>query len=51
MSIRGRGNKIIIKPIDEDLGKLFDEAKKLRPKYMLTAKQMDEVVEREILRQ
>ena len=51
LELKREGNKIIIKPIDEDLGKLFDEAKKLRPKYMLTAKQMDEVVEREILRQ
>ena len=44
------GNKIVIKPIGEDLQKLFEEAKSLKPKFRLTAKQMDEVVEREILR-
>ncbi|MBI2580794.1 AbrB/MazE/SpoVT family DNA-binding domain-containing protein [Candidatus Woesearchaeota archaeon] len=43
------GNKIVIKPIGDDLQKLFGEARNLRPKLKLTAKQMDEVVEREIL--
>ena len=43
------GNKIIIKPIGEDLQKLFEEAKSLKPKFRLTAKQMDEVIEHEIL--
>lgn len=43
------GNKIIIKPIGEDLQKLFEQAKSLKPKFRLTAKQMDEVVEHEIL--
>ena len=41
-------NKIIIKPISEDLQKLFKEAKSLKPKFRFTAKQMDEVVEHEI---
>lgn len=43
------GNKIVIKPIGEDLQKLFEEAHNLKPKFKFTAKQMDEVVEREIL--
>ncbi len=43
------GNKIVIKPIGEDLQKLFEEAHNLKPKFRFTAKQMDEVVEREIL--
>ena len=43
------GNKIVIKPIGEDLQKLFDEARNIKPKFKFTAKQMDEVVEREIL--
>lgn len=43
------GNKIVIKPIGEDLQKLFKQAKSLKPKFKLTAKQMDEAVEREIL--
>lgn len=43
------GNKIVIKPIGEDLQKLFKEAHNLKPKFKFTAKQMDDVVEREIL--
>ena len=43
------GNKIVIKPIGEDLQKLFEEAKNLKPRFKFTAKQMDEVVEHEIL--
>ncbi|MBI2141152.1 AbrB/MazE/SpoVT family DNA-binding domain-containing protein [Candidatus Woesearchaeota archaeon] len=46
-----RRSEIIIKPIGEDLGKLFEQAKKLKPKYRLTARQMDELVENEILGQ
>ena len=42
-------NKIIIQPIEEDLDKLFEGAKKIKPKYKLTAKQMDELIENEIL--
>ena len=44
-----KGNKIIIQPIEEDLSKLFEEARKIKPKYKLTAKQMDELIEDEIL--
>ncbi|MBI2542413.1 AbrB/MazE/SpoVT family DNA-binding domain-containing protein [Candidatus Woesearchaeota archaeon] len=46
-----RGNDMLVKPIEEDLSKLFKEAQKIRPKYKLTAKQMDELIEDEILRQ
>lgn len=42
------GNKVIIKPIEGDLHKLFKEAKKTKPKHKLTAKQMDKLVEDEI---
>lgn len=46
-----QGEKILIKPVGEDLSKLFEQAKRLKPKYRLSAKQMDELVEHEILRQ
>ncbi|MBI2208903.1 AbrB/MazE/SpoVT family DNA-binding domain-containing protein [Candidatus Woesearchaeota archaeon] len=42
-------NKIIIQPIEEDLDRLFDNARKILPKHKLTAKQMDELAEHEIL--
>ena len=45
------GSRIIIRPVGEDLGKLFEQAKKLKPKYRLTARQMDELVENEVLGQ
>lgn len=44
-------NKIIIQPLEEDLDKLFANAKNIKPKYRLTAKQMDELTENEILGQ
>jgi len=43
--LQENGN-IIIKPIGEDLEKLFKEAKKIKPKHNLTANQMDELNER-----
>ena len=45
-----KGNKIFIVPIEEDLQKLFAEAKSIKPKHKLTAKQMDNLAENEILR-
>ena len=42
----GKENKIIIKPIDEDLDELFANAKNIKPKHNLTAEQMDELNER-----
>ena len=43
-------SKIIISPIDEDLEKLFTEAKKTKPKLKLTVEQMDELAENGFLR-
>ena len=37
-------------PAEEDLQKLFEEAKSIKPKRKLNAKQMDSLVENEILR-
>ncbi len=51
IDIEKRGNSIIIKPIDEDLEELFEEAKKTKPKYKLSAKDIDKLVENEIHRQ
>lgn len=42
------GNRVVLKPVGDDLQKLFRDAKNLKPKFKFTAKQMDEVVEREI---
>ena len=50
VEIEKKGNKIIIKPIDEDLNELFKEARKTKPKHKLTPKQMDKLIEDEILR-
>ncbi|MBI2653986.1 AbrB/MazE/SpoVT family DNA-binding domain-containing protein [Candidatus Woesearchaeota archaeon] len=46
-----RKNEIVIRPLGEDLEKLFEEAKKIVPKHKLTAEQMDKLIEDEILRQ
>lgn len=46
-----RKNEIIIRPVGEDLEKLFEEAKNIVPRHKLTAKQMDQLIEDEILRQ
>lgn len=40
-------NRIIIQPVEGDLDKLFDAARKIMPRHKLTAKQMDEQVEHE----
>ncbi len=39
----------IIQPIGADLGYLFEKARGIKPKRGMTAKQMDELVEDEIL--
>jgi AbrB family looped-hinge helix DNA binding protein len=39
-------DKIVIKPIGEELEVLFEEAKHIKPKYNLTPEQMDELNER-----
>jgi len=41
-----RKKEIVIKPIEEDLDKIFEEAKSIKPKHNLTAEQMDELNER-----
>ena len=43
-----KGNQLIIKPIEEDLESLFEEAKKIKPRHKLSAKQMDELIVNEI---
>ena len=42
--------KLIINVLKEDLATLFEQAKRIKPKHKLTAKQMDKLVEHEILR-
>ena len=37
---------LILKPLGEDLEKLFKEAKTIKPKLRLTAEEMDEINER-----
>ena len=49
VELEKRGNKIIIKPIEDDLERLFEEAKRIKPKHKLSAKDMDKMVEDEIL--
>ena len=44
-----KGSKLIIQPVGEDLSELFGKAMSIRPKRGMTAKQMDELVENEIL--
>ena len=38
-------NEIVIRPIGEDLDKIFKEAKRIKPKRNLNPKQMDELNE------
>lgn len=49
VELEKKGNKIIIKPIEEDLTKLFEEARKTKPRHKLSAKDMDKMIENEIL--
>jgi len=49
IEIEKKGDKIVITPIEEDLDSLFKEAKKTKPKYKLDAKEMDIIIENEIL--
>ena len=46
VEIKRKNKSIVIKPIGEDLDKLFREAKNIKPKHNLTPKQMDELNER-----
>jgi len=46
IEIEARGNEIIIRLIDDDLERLFEEAKRIKPKFHLTAKEIDELNEK-----
>ncbi len=46
LEIKKRNNEIILKPLGNELEKMFEEAKKIKPKHKLTAKQMDELNEK-----
>lgn len=45
-----KGKQITMQPLQEDINQLFKNAKKIKPKYKLTTKQMDELIEREIIK-
>ncbi len=45
------GKSIIIRPIEGNLKRLFAEAKNKKPRYNLTAEQMDKMIEDELFRQ
>ena len=51
IEIEEKNGTILLKPLGEDLQQLFQEAKSVKPKYNLTAKEMDRLIEHEILRQ
>ncbi len=44
------GNTIVIRPIDADLKKAFEEAKHRKPRYGLTAEEMDKMFDEELFR-
>jgi len=46
LEIFKRNDEIILRPIGDDLDKMFSEAIKTKPKHNLTPKQMDELNER-----
>ena len=46
LEILSKKKEIILKPVGDDLDKLLEEAKKVKPKHNLTAEQMDELNER-----
>ena len=50
IEIELKGNEIIIRPIEEDIEKLFERAKKIKPKLHLTAEEMDKLVKDGIFR-
>jgi len=45
VDVRKKDKKIIIEPIKEDIDQVFSDAKKIKPKHRLNAKQMDKLVE------
>ena len=46
LEIKKRKGEIILKPIGNDLEKMFKEAEKRKPKHNLTIKQMEELNEK-----
>ncbi len=46
LEITKKGSRIILKPIKENLHKMFKKSDKIKPKFNLNAKQMDELNER-----
>lgn len=46
IEIEQKEGRIILKPIGEDLDKIFERAKKIKPKHRLTVKQMDDLNEK-----
>lgn len=46
VEITKKDTKIIITPIGNDLDQVFEETKNIKPKFKLTAEQMDEINER-----
>lgn len=46
LEIIKKDNEIILKPVGNELDKMFKEAKGIKPKHNLTPKQMDELNER-----
>ena len=45
MEIEQIGKKIVLKPLGDELETLFEQAKKIKPRQKLTAKQMDKLNE------
>ncbi|HII30040.1 hypothetical protein COT48_01455 [Candidatus Woesearchaeota archaeon CG08_land_8_20_14_0_20_47_9] len=50
LTLKKTESKIILEPIKENVEKVFEEAKRIKPKHKLTAKQMDKLIENEIHR-
>ena len=46
LEILTKNNTIVLKPLGDELEKLFAQAKNVKPKHNLTAQQMDELNER-----
>jgi len=46
LEISRKKKEIILKPIGDDLGKMFQQAARMKPKRNLTPEQMDELNER-----
>ncbi len=49
IELEREGKKLTIKPVGDDIKKLFEEAKNVKVKQDMTAKEMDEYIENEVL--